>query len=335
MGAVTTIAIGLAGAGLSFYQASQLEAANTEANRAAAEEMKRLKKQAGVNVMDELSLNTEVFEKELENNLQVSADFIDAAQEGDARTLASSAGKIGAIQTEQAERARLAQMEQLNKIEALQLAEQGDINQQLLAMDAAQMQDKAGRDAQTRQAVAAANASGVAALGSALTSVSANSSLTKLSKEDKALKKLYGKNKLMLDAQNISESDFYKNPNMLEDLSFQAKGVEKFGSLTAFYEQQENNPGSLNDPIGNMEPNYENYLDSPGGMTADVLKKSTATNYQPGAFGVLPQNEFNRTTSLYGPPSMFDIQTPNQRGFMNANPENIFAKYGLSLSDYK
>ena len=81
MGAVTTIAIGLAGAGLSFYQASQLEAANTEANRAAAEEMKRLKKQAGVNVMDELSLNTEVFEKELENNLQVSADFIDAAQE--------------------------------------------------------------------------------------------------------------------------------------------------------------------------------------------------------------------------------------------------------------
>ena len=62
LGAVTTIAIGLAGAGLSFYQASQLEAANTEANRAAAEEFKRLKKQAGVNVMDELSLNTEVFE---------------------------------------------------------------------------------------------------------------------------------------------------------------------------------------------------------------------------------------------------------------------------------
>jgi hypothetical protein len=135
--------------------------------------------------MEELSISEDLYKQELENNLQVSADLINAAREGGGREVAATAGRIGALQTDRAEQARLSQQQELNTLEAIQAQEDADINQQLLAIDAAAMQDEAARDAQTRAAVAQQVQSGISSLGSALTSISANQPLNKLSKEDK------------------------------------------------------------------------------------------------------------------------------------------------------
>ena len=85
MGAVTTAVIGLAGAGLSFAQARKLANDNKQANRDAANQMAELKRKANVDVMDELNISNDLYKQELENNLQVSADLINAAREGGGR----------------------------------------------------------------------------------------------------------------------------------------------------------------------------------------------------------------------------------------------------------
>lgn len=329
MGAVTTAVIGLAGAGLSFAQARKLANDNRQANRDAANKMAELKRKANVNVMDELSISDDLYKQELENNLQVSADLINAAREGGGREVAASAGRIGAMQTDRAEKARLSQQQELSALEAIQTQEQADINQQLLAIDTAAIQDKAARNAQSRAAQAQQIQSGISSLGSALTSISANSDLNSLSKEDRALKKLYKDNKLTLDAQGITEIDFYKNPKLLENLNAQAAGIEKFGSLSAFAAAQENNADPMNAIVGTSEKVYDSFADTPEAFTQNVLNNTTTQS------NVNELGMFQPNYSLFdaAPPFVNDtrMNVPNRVGF-NLNPQSIFEKYGLTLN---
>ena len=310
MGAVTTAIIGIAGAGLSFAQARRLADANRDANRAAAEKMAELKKQANVNVMEELSISEDLYKQELENNLQVSADLINAAREGGGREVAATAGRIGALQTERAEQSRLSQQQELNTLEAIQAQEDADINQQLLAIDAAAMQDEAARDAQTRAAVAQQVQSGISSLGSALTSISANQPLNKLSKEDKALRKLYSKNKNILEAADISEIDFYKNPKLLDDL-LNKPVMSEYDKMTQ---------DILKNVDKKIKKNKGSYQDL---MSRFNMQQKLSGNPVPN-FSLL-EDDFSLTT-----PSMTDFSLSRPSPFQQ-DTENIFAKYGLTL----
>lgn len=226
MGAATavTVGLGLAGAGLSFAQARKLASDNREANRLAAAQMAELRKRAEIKFTDELSLNQDIYQEEIEQNLQVSADLINAAQEAGPREVAALAGRIGASQTQTAEAIRLSKMQRQDEIEAAQIEEESAINQQLLAMDVAQMQDKAARDAQTRAGVASATMSGVQALGSALTSVAENAPLYAKSTEARQAGKVFEKNKGLLTKAGISKAQYVLDPAKYQNIIFNTDG---------------------------------------------------------------------------------------------------------------
>lgn len=217
MGAITTIAIGLGSAGLSFAQASKAAEDNRKANRQAAKEMAKLKDRAGVKFTDKLSLNTDLYEQQFEQNLQVNADLVNAAREAGPREVAALAGRIGASQTAANEAVRLSQTDRLQEIETLQMGEQSEINQQLLAIETAQLQDKSARDAQTRQVVAGATMSGINSLTNMATTLAKSTPENPLSKDKKALKNT-------LDKNNISYADYTANPDQYKNLFFNADG---------------------------------------------------------------------------------------------------------------
>ena len=217
MGAITTIAIGIGSAGLSFAQASKAAEDNRKANRQAAKEMAKLKDRAGVKFTDKLSLNTDLYEQQFEQNLQVNADLVNAAREAGPREVAALAGRIGASQTAANEAVRLSQTDRLQEIEALQMGEQSEINQQLLAIETAQLQDKAARDAQTRQVVAGATMSGINSLTNMATTLAKDIPENPMSKDTKALKST-------LDKNNISYADYTANPDQYKNLFFNADG---------------------------------------------------------------------------------------------------------------
>ena len=131
MAAVTTLILGGIGAGLSFAQAAKVADNNREANRKAAAEMQKLKDRAEIKFTDGLTLNNDLFAQQFEQNLQVSADLINAAQEAGPREVAALAGKIGASQGMQAEAIRMAKQGRMQDIEEKQIEESSDINQQL------------------------------------------------------------------------------------------------------------------------------------------------------------------------------------------------------------
>tara|TARA_R110002124_G_scaffold49235_1_gene144621 strand:- start:75 stop:1160 length:1086 start_codon:yes stop_codon:yes gene_type:complete len=217
MGAITTIAIGLGSAGLSFAQASKAAEDNRKANRQAAKEMAKLKDRAAVKFTDKLSLNTDLYEQQFEQNLQVNADLVNAAREAGPREVAALAGRIGASQTAANEAVRLSQTDRLQEIETLQMGEQSEINQQLLAIETAQLQDKSARDAQTRQVVAGATMSGINSLTNMATTLAKSTPENPLSKDKKALKNT-------LDKNNISYADYTANPDQYKNLFFNADG---------------------------------------------------------------------------------------------------------------
>jgi len=226
MGAATavTVGLGLAGAGLSFAQARKLAADNREANRLAAAQMAELRKRAEIKFTDELSLNQDVYQEQIEQNLQVSADLINAAQEAGPREVAALAGRIGASQAQTAEAIRLSKMQRQDEIEEAQIEEESAVNQQLLAMDVAQMQDAAARDAQTRAGVASATMSGVQALGSALTSVAENAPLYAKSREARQAGKVFEKNKGLLTKAGISKEQYILDPTKYQNIIFNTDG---------------------------------------------------------------------------------------------------------------
>jgi len=224
MGVVTTLAIGAAGAGLSFAQAAKLANDNREANRKAAAEMQKLKDRAEVKFTDGLSLNNDLFAQQFEQQMQVSADLINAAQEAGPREVAALAGKIGASQAQQTEAIRIAKQGRLQDIEEKQIEEASDINQQLLAIETAQVQDKAARDAQTDQAVAGATMSGINSLTSALSSAAKMQPLNKMDKAAREAGKVFDANKSLLEKAGITKEMYQLDPDKYRNIIFNSDG---------------------------------------------------------------------------------------------------------------
>ena len=336
MGVVTTIALGVASAGLSFAQASQLAKDNREANRLAAADMAKLKERANIKFTDKLSLNTDLYEQQYEQNLQLNTDLVNAARESGPREVAALAGKIGASQTAANEAIRLSQTNRLQEIETLQMAEGSEINQQVLAMETAQLQDKTARDAQTRQGVASATMSGVNALVNTATTLAANTPENPMSKENKAIKNTLDKNGVSF-AEYRTNPDKYKNLFTNADGSPITDGLMSTGTLpsgsVAVPQAGLNTDGSdvaiqntLNQQqkqLNFLQKDYNPNLSEMDGMTDDMLRNESIAemNYNtgPNPNNIMGNNRNSAIQaaggSLAPPPT---VQNPNFNipGFM-------------------
>ena len=185
--------------------------------------MQKLKDRAEIKFTDGLTLNNDLFAQQFEQNLQVSADLINAAQEAGPREVAALAGKIGASQGMQAEAIRMAKQGRMQDIEEKQIEESSDINQQLLAIETAQLQDKTARDAQTNEAVAGATMSGITSLTSALSSAASQHQALP-SKADRIAGKVFDANKSLLDKAGITREMFQLNPSKYQNIIFNSDG---------------------------------------------------------------------------------------------------------------
>ena len=213
MGVATSIAVGSAivGAGLSFNQAANARRAQRKADADAARYLADARKKAEKDYFAGLNVPLDSFEAELENNLQTTTTAIEALQEGDARALAAGVGKVGAQAQQNAEDVRIDMGEQMFALDKMKAENRDDINQQLIAMDAAAAQDASKRAADADAQVAAANTSGINSLTSGLMTGLQASPLYGKSKADRELMKA-------LDKKGITMAEYVANPDKFPNI---------------------------------------------------------------------------------------------------------------------
>tara|TARA_R100000900_G_scaffold45908_5_gene36821 strand:- start:1268 stop:2245 length:978 start_codon:yes stop_codon:yes gene_type:complete len=213
MGVATSIAVGSAivGAGLSFNQAANARRAQRKADADAARYLADARKKAEKDYFAGLNVPLDSFEAELENNLQTTTTAIEALQEGDARALAAGVGKVGAQAQQNAEDVRIDMGEQMFALDKMKAENRDDINQQLIAMDAAAAQDASKRAADADAQVAAANTAGINSLTSGLMTGLQASPLYGKSKADRELMKA-------LDKKGITMAEYVANPDKFPNI---------------------------------------------------------------------------------------------------------------------
>ena len=181
MAAVTSVAIGVATAGISavqsFKAASDASTAADKADTAAALALSDAKKKAETDYFEGLNVPLDAYEAEFENNLAVSQQTTEALQEGDARQLAAGVGRVGAVAGAQAEKTRIAMGEQISDLNMMKAESKEGINQQLIEMDVANAREQNQRRADANALRAESINSGINSIGSGLESAAAGVSL--------------------------------------------------------------------------------------------------------------------------------------------------------------
>jgi len=92
--AIATIVIGGIGLGMSIDQYNQAQDAKVKAETEAERKMEEAMKRLDVNYMKSLTIPMEAYERQSEEMLQVSANVLEAAKEGDQRGVAPTAGRV-------------------------------------------------------------------------------------------------------------------------------------------------------------------------------------------------------------------------------------------------
>jgi hypothetical protein len=357
MGAITTVAIGVGSAAMSFAQARQVAAANRKANQEAASEMAKLKERAGKRFTDGLSLNADVYEQQFENNLQINTDLLNMAQESGPREVAALAGRIGATSRQASEAVRFSQTSRLQEIEALQLAEDSDANQQILEIETAQLQDKNMRDAQTREAVGSLTMSGVNALGGTLTKLAADSPDVKMNKIDRKSAKIFDTNKSLLEREGITREQFIGDPAKYQNLIFNTDGssILKDGIQGLQGQARRMSVEPLPVPYGDLNAVQEHdgleypsvvYADTPiqppgeAEMNEDIATMNYNTGPNPNNIIGQQRNDLIQGAggSLAPPPVTQDpnmgmpgiIGVPGRSPLPQISYDDLLAKYGLT-----
>jgi len=290
MGVATSIAVGSAiiGAGLSFNQAANARRAQRKADADAARYLADARKKAEKDYFAGLNVPLDSFEAELENNLQTTTTAIEALQEGDARALAAGVGKVGAQAQQNAEDVRIDMGEQMFALDKMKAENRDDINQQLIAMDAAVAQDAAKRAADADAQVASANTAGLNSLTSGLMTGLQASPLYGKSKADRELMKA-------LDKKGITMAEYTANPGKFPNIlgRQQTPVVPPDGSLLNSFGVR--SPLSLR---GGQGPMNSGILKGFQGLTMPPRRTSLFQNNQtPGFTGYMG----NELTRLYDP----------------------------------
>jgi len=127
------IALSVAGATMSFIQASKEQKLKREAEQKAQKAFEEAKKQIKINPFDALGLNKESYELEREALLAQGAQAIQAGQEGD-RGAAATAGRVQMAQNEAQAGQRNALNEDLLNLNKMSAEEDANIKTQLAGL---------------------------------------------------------------------------------------------------------------------------------------------------------------------------------------------------------
>ena len=153
MAATTAAVIGI-GSGIAtsikgFTDANDARTAQQNADNEAKRMMAEARKRAEIDEYGKLSLPLEAYEAQFEANLAADRQAIEALQEGDARSLAAGAGRVGMQQATDTLKTRLSMSDEMFGLEKMKADAKTQQQQQLIAMDVgeARMQDQRSREA--------------------------------------------------------------------------------------------------------------------------------------------------------------------------------------------
>ena len=209
MGTVAA-ATGLTSFGMGLSNASKARDAQVKAERESKVLMEEAERKAEKNFYEGLNVPLDAFNAQFEQQLQQQQQGLQALQEGDARSVASGVGRVGALAGQQGEQTRIAMGEALYANNKMKADSRQDVNQQLIEMNVGQAADQnmMRRDAikQENQAMQQA----VQGVGTAL-------------KAGNQLVPLFGKNKLDRNVANA-----YDNLSQEQLTSFQQEGLDEY-----------------------------------------------------------------------------------------------------------
>jgi len=152
---IAGLAISAIGTGASFAQAGASKRAQRDAESKADAMMRQARKRLDINFMEELSIKKEPYELQREALLQQGATALAAAQEGDQRGVAATAGRLQQAQTAAQGQVRTAMGQELQAIEKAVAEEDArlrDLNVQLDLGEIAGAQQAAADAEQRAQA---------------------------------------------------------------------------------------------------------------------------------------------------------------------------------------
>lgn len=222
VGAIIGIASTVATTAMSFAQASKQKKLQTQAEQEAAKAMFAARKRLEVNYMDALSVQKEPYELAREAMLAQGTQATNAAQEGETRGVATTAGKVQMGQNEAQGDIRTAMGKELTEIERLKVAEDARLRDLNVQLDLGEIEGAQLAAANAQEMSAAAMEQGFEGVTSAATQA-AN------------MVPLYGKNTVenqreAIKGMSFTPAEFTKFGNV-EGTTLGPKGSKGFTNL--------------------------------------------------------------------------------------------------------
>jgi len=230
VGAIIGIASTVATTAMSFAQANKQKQLQKQAEQEADKAMFAARKRLEVNYMDALSVQKEPYELAREAMLAQGTQATNAAQEGEIRGVATTAGKVQMGQNEAQGEIRTAMGKELTEIERLKVAEDARLRDLKVQLKLGEVEGAQIAAANAQEMSAAAMEQGFAGVTSAAT-------------QGANLIPLYGKNTAA------------QQQGALKGMSFTPDEFSKFGNVGGTTLGQAGSNGTTNldfEAIGNM-----------------------------------------------------------------------------------
>lgn len=191
--AIAGAAVGGAGAGMSFSSAAKRRKAAVQAEAESKRIMQQAKSRMQQNMLEELRVPLESYERAFKANTAQQRQAIDSLQSADARTLAAGIGKVGAVGTASNEAQRVAMSKDLYNLEVVKAENEEKIKGELVAMETGQASDAMAKAQDFRAASTAATLGGVKALSTSFAAAGKQLPLYGAAQADRRAGNLVGK----------------------------------------------------------------------------------------------------------------------------------------------
>lgn len=158
---IASVALAAGGTAMSFAQAGKSKRAARDAESKADMMMRTARKRLDINYMEELSIKKEPYELQREALLQQGATALQAAQEGDQRGVAATAGRLQQAQTAAQGQVRTAMGQELQAIDKAVAEEDSRLRDLNVQLDLGEIAGAQQAAADAEQAAQAQTAQGI------------------------------------------------------------------------------------------------------------------------------------------------------------------------------
>lgn len=158
---IASVALAAGGTAFSFAQAGKSKRAQREAQSKADAMMRTARKRLDINYMEELSIKKEPYELQREALLQQGATALQAAQEGDQRGVAATAGRLQQAQTAAQGQVRTSMGQELQAIDKAVAEEDARLRDLNVQLDLGEIAGAQQAAADAEQAAQAQTAQGI------------------------------------------------------------------------------------------------------------------------------------------------------------------------------